>query len=507
MNNELTSSKYFGRIKITSLAVLIILALPLTACGISVSDATATPEPTLTPTDAPTFTPTPISITVDQDLAAVIAAADDGDTLRLAPGVFTLAEGIEITKSLNIIGAGIDQTTITMDAVAQDFSGLIKYSGSGALSIQGVKLSYAGTDPAIILQLSSGHVTIQECYLEGATFSSSGSQLGAMYIENDAVVTVTDCQIAGTMSHDDKTTAKYMPGGIIVYGDAHLTVEGSEIFDSHLGVHAFGNADVTIRETTFRNTYAGVSLLENSVGTLDGNTFLDLLGVGFALFGDAAGTAMNNSMNGTVDSIGVQVNENASVHFEQNTIQNVMNGISFLNNATGEIVANEIYMCSSAGIAVQDSAFPLLDSNILRNDYTGIGIMYSGNAAGEATGNQISFIQLGISLDDQAGPVINANTITECVEGIFSQKESFGTITMNTIGFCHNGILIVSPANPTITNNTIRTYEEGVKSDPEEWIEGLLISDNTIEEHLSLEDMNDVEIIIIIDDPDYTPEP
>lgn len=485
--------------------VAMFLILSLSACdGLLGSAATDTPEPTITPTAtlAPTQTPTPVAITADQDLAVVIDAADDGDTLYLAAGTFTLAQGIEITKSLTIIGAGSDQTTIISTLPGEDFMAMIKYSGTGSLSIQGVKLLYDGKDPSTVMLIYSGSVMLSECYLGGATLTDSGSGLCDLYIEGDVVVNIVDCQIAGGMADNAMDSSKGAPGGIYVGGTASLTVEGGEISDANLGIYAFGDAETTIKNTTFYNTYIGVSLTENSTAILEDNMFTEIPGGHFVLTGESTGTATGNTFVGTWESIGVQVGENANVYLEENSIQNVADGIVFMGNATGEVVANEILFTSNAGntvtgISVQGDASPLLDSNILAGAYsTGIGILYSGNATGEATGNELSSFESCISLDEQANPSITANTITDSTVGISAQDESSGTMTMNTIEGCNIGIAIYSPAQPTITNNTIKDCISAMLSDPEEWLEELPISDNTIEG-----DMSDYDVIVTTKEP------
>jgi nitrous oxidase accessory protein NosD len=462
--------------------------------------ATAIPAATLTPTvtATPDPTPTPQGITPDQDLAGIIAAAGDGDTIILGPGVFTLAQGIEISKNLTIAGAGSDQTTIEFSAPGEDFSAAIMYSGSGSLSIQGVKLSYAGADPSTVIYVKSGSLSLQDCYIHGATLSSSGSQLGALHLANDVVASVVDSRIAGTVERADPEAPQKVPGGILMYGTVRLTIEASEIYDSYLGIYAYGESQVTARDVTFRNTYVGVNLTESATASLENNTFADNTGFHLLMFGDTKATATGNTFTGTSASTGIQVHENGNIHLEGNNFSDMRSGIIFTDNATGEVISNTLTSLTSIAIFVQGQANPQLDSNAISGSYypDGIGIVYQGNASGEAHHNQISNLVMGISLSELAAPSLESNEILYCEQGIFYQNEASGLATLNIIQFGDYGILIDSPAHPTITNNTIQAYLISLASSPEDWINQIEVADNSLQ---------DGEPVIMI--PTITPEP
>lgn len=471
----------------TVMAALMLLAVSLTACGGGFSPVvTATPAATLTPTATatPNPTPTPQGITPDQDLAGLIAAASDGDMIPLGPGVFTLAQGIEISKNLTLVGAGSDQTTIEFSAPGEDFSAAIMYSGTGSLSIQGIKLSYTGVDPATVIYVKSGSLSLQDCYIHGATVSSSGSQLGAVHLANDATASIVDSQIAGSVERTDPEAPIKVPGGIIMYGTAQLTIEASEIFDSYLGIYAYGEAQATARGVTFRNTYVGVSLLENATASLEGNTFTNNTGFHLMLFGDTQATATGNTFTGASASTGVQVHENANVHLEGNTISDMLSGILFTDNATGEVVSNTLTSFTDIGIFVHGYAAPQLDSNTISGGAypDAIGITYQENASGGAAHNQISNLAMGISLADLAAPSLESNEILYCEYGIFYEGESSGLATLNTIQFGTYGILIDSPAHPVITDNTLQASFKALASSPWEWLDQLQVADNSVQD-------------------------
>ena len=466
--------------------LMVTLCLVLAVASLAACTGSPTPDPTLAPTLTATPLPSPTpppSITPDQDLAEVVAAAGEGDTIYLAAGEFTLAQGIEISKTLTLVGAGSDQTMIKFSAPGEGFSAAIMYSGSGSLSIQGVKLSYGGADPATVVYVKSGSLSLQDCYIHGATLSDSGSQLGALHLANDVVASVVDSQIAGSVERANAEAPEKIPGGIIMYGNSQLVIEDSEVFDSYLGIYAYGASQVTARRVTFRNTYAGVDLMENATASLEGNTFTNNVGFHLMLFGDTKAIATGNTFAGASTSTGVQVHENANVHLEGNTISDMLSGIIFTDNATGEVVSNTLASFTDIGIFVNGYAAPQLDSNTISGSaYPGaIGITYQENASGGAAHNQISNLAMGISLADLAAPSLESNEILYCEYGIFYEDESSGVATFNIIQFGTYGILIGSPAHPVITGNTIQAYSKALASSPEDWINQLSVSDNFVQ--------------------------
>jgi parallel beta-helix repeat protein len=133
---------------------------------------------------------------------------------------------------------------------------------------------------------------------------------------------------------------------------------------------------------------------------------------------------------------------------------------------------------------VSNSSAPTLSNNILslktNNQDQAIGIMYQNSASGEARGNQLSGLYLGISVKDDASPLLDSNTIDSCKTGISYLDNAKGTANKNIILFGDVGILVKSPATPVITNNSIQAYFNALYSDPEDWINQLNSSGNDL---------------------------
>lgn len=413
---------------------LLILMILQAACGPTAEELSAfqtvTALAAVTPT--PTASPTPAGIMPDQDLAAIISAAVDGEVITLAAGTFNLAQGFTIDKNLTIIGAGSSQTIITAALPSPDIAAMINFSGSGTLTLQGMRLEYTGSDPSAVIYANAGALGLDDCILTGATVSASGSQLGAIQLAESAVALIRNSQINGSVDRLDPKDPDKIPGGIFASGNTQLTLENVVITDSYLGVYAYGDAVVNITDSTFSNTYAALGLLDNVNCTLTANTFDQSKSVQVAVFDNARLSAYENTLNNLEGSIGFQINETAYAHLEKNKINNGLSGVLFSDNSTGEAVANEIAMVTNVGIYIQKDASVVVDSNILDACY--ISIDFDGNSTGSIVNNNIMNGEIGIS--------------------------------------------ITSPANPSVIGNNVQGWMIALTTSPEEWLANLDVRDN-----------------------------
>jgi parallel beta-helix repeat protein len=418
------------------IGVLATLIFGLSACGPTPAQLAAFQTVTAMAafTATPTASPTPAGITADQDLAALINSAADGDVITLAPGTFILTQGMEITKSLTLVGAGTDQTIIQAEQPATDYKAMLIYSGTGTLTLQGLSLEYTGSKPAAVLYVKSGALGLDQCRLTGASVSEKGTQLGAIQLANDSIAIIRNSAILGSVDRMDPNNPQKIPGGILVSGTVNLTVENSQVSDSYLGVYAFGNAVVTLTNNQFSNNYSAVSLLENASGTMTNNTLAGIDGTQIALFNNAKLTATGNTLTNSSDGIGMQVNGSADVDFEKNTLEGGMNGIYFGDQSTGKIVSNKISASSNVGVYVKGSSVVTLDSNILLN------------------------CQIGISFEEQSG----------------------GSITNNEIQLSQIAVTISSPANPSVIGNTLQGEMIALSFDPKDWSSQVDAHDNSL---------------------------
>jgi parallel beta-helix repeat protein len=456
----------------------------------------ATPTPIATQTPLPT--PTVAGLTPDVDLASVIANAAEGDTITLAAGIFALPTGFTLDKSLTIIGAGHTQTILTAAAPTADATVMVNFSGSGTFRLQGLTLSYIGSDPAANLLVNSGNLEMTDCLLQGATLSSSGKHMGAIQIANDAKVTISDSIIAGNKAGAPSEKPDYIPGGILLSGTSQLVLENSQITDSYLGVYAHGNSTVTVRNNTFTNNYSSITLLENAIGTIEGNT-VNANKTDISLFDDSQASITGNTFAGGEGALGVNAAGNSHSTIRGNQFTGMLGGISYGESATGLAEKNDISGFSNVGITLMKTSSPELSENTISNAQTmaGVGISLGDDSTGNVHNNTLSSLDVCIGVADQAIPTITENTLTDCYRaGINFAGESAGIVKGNTVSSAAYALIIGSPAHPEITGNTFWGMEAGILSDPVSWVDQLTMSDNQITS-------GPPEVIVVT----YTPTP
>ena len=257
-----------------------------------------------------------------------VVRAQDGDTIELPEGRFTLNQSIIVRKSLTIRGAGRDKSIL--QSAESDFA--IKFTGECQWTLRDLTLEHIGNKPADVVMVDSGTITITNCVFSGAVWDAQASRGGdGIWLPGTARAFVSNCVC--------RNNGQY---GIQVTGQAHADLEGN---------------------------------------TCEGNK-----GSGIAYFGNAAGTARNNTCvkNG---QDGIQVADQAQPVLEGNTCEgNTRSGIAYFDNAAGTARNNTCVKNAYHGIGVSGQAQPLLEGNTCEAN-EGSGIAYFDNAAGTARNN------------------------------------------------------------------------------------------------------------------------
>lgn len=463
-----------------STAFLFSMSILLLSCGGNsvVGKLFATATPTATPTPLPT--PTPAGLSPEVDLLAAIDAAADGDTITLAPGVFSLPHGFTLEKSLTLIGAGADHTTLTSDTKTDGLKALIAFQGSGKLILKNLTLAYTGQSQATVLYANKGAIELDGVALVGATLGEDGAQLGSMNLGGDVQVQVRNSQIVGNSAGALKDAPNKVPGGIYVYENAKLTVEDSQFSEAYRAIYAMNQASVEVKNNSFENVVVGVSLVGNSTATIEGNTFSNIKTVSIGVGNDAKASILSNTIQGGLDSWGILGSNNGAFSAENNQISGIKQGIVLMDQANAQVNGNTLHT-SSFGLYASNESMAVFGNNILSGDDTNIGIMFTDGAKGSAEGNSLTKFNIGINVDKNSAPALTGNTISDCTYGISYLDNAAGSASRNIINALQAGISISSPAHPSLTDNTISAEYYGIITDPESWLASLENSGNTLQ--------------------------
>ena len=176
-------------------------------------------------------------IGVYDTLQAAVTAAQDGHTVTIAAGNYTLTDQVVIDRAINIVGVNADSNAATQEVVLTNTAGSrnfvlqgnIAASGGGDVSISGVKV-VAGTEAVSVLGPNGG-TTVDTLTITNSEFvgQSNGSVIvDVQHATSDlANLTITNVKI----SQDNavaSNAAKHQ--GIVAWGfDGNATITGVKI--------------------------------------------------------------------------------------------------------------------------------------------------------------------------------------------------------------------------------------------------------------------------------------
>ena len=226
--------------------------------------------------------------------------------------------------------------------------------------------------------------------------------------------------------------------GIEVSGTAAPAVERNDIQESgEIGIRVGERSEGVITGNTVSGDVpVGMLVTDEARPLVKGNILTNIGAVGLLYLGDAAGRALANQMQG--QEIGIQVGEAARPELAGNTV-------------SGEV---------PVGILVTDEARPLVEGNTLDNRGDG-GLVYLGQAGGQARDNRISGQEIGIQVGEAARPELAGNTMRGH-EGaaVLYAGASRGRADGNTCQESTFGIVLLEDSDPVLTDNQCQVHDQ-----------------------------------------------
>lgn len=421
----------------------------------------------------PTITPTPVPIGTDEDLAAIISSAQEGDTLYLGEGTYHLLAGMTIQKSLTIIGAGMDKTIITNDTPVSfirkwisdegeeqgERFAMFNFDAEGIFTLKGLTLSFSGTDPSYVLSMNNGDLELENCKL---TSSSQGSEEVKHYpiliLNNNNIAHINNCILEGS----DTVSLENEPNGIVIAINSQIDVTDSQI----------------------SNVYFGIITNNSSSVTLNGNTFSSIGEYAVLIQDSSSLSANHNTLNGNGEDWGFVCTDGQNMVLEENTIKNTNVGIYFDNNCSGQVRKNNITDSKLRGVNSKGSATVTVEENTLSNEIGTndnqnlVGIYFEENSSGNIVKNIIDGFYFGIDAQGSAALTVAENTINKGEYSIAFFDNSSGTVQSNVINNSVAGIFAKGSSNVTVENNTITG--DGIFENKAENSQGITFIDGSL---------------------------
>jgi nitrous oxidase accessory protein NosD len=305
------------------------------------------------------------------EIDGAAAEADDGDVIRVRPGVYRTP--VLVDRAFAIVGVG-DPDAIVLEPVGGEALG---FAASGG-SVEGITIrpSRVGSDGQSWSAVAVHNVSAR---VEGCRLSS---HLGAtVWVGGpNARVEVQGCDI-----RDGAQNAVW------VTEEAHVVVAACRVSGNRWPIVASGN-------------HAVLEVHECEV--------VDNLDIGIVAQDHALLTVSDSTVSGNAGS-GVELGVAAPASVVEGcTIErNLLAGV-LVGAGVGTAIRRNTIRGNQVGIIAVGGATPLIEDNELHANHTGIGVRGRGSAP-EVTGNRISAtVHAGVIVDEEAGGVFEGNTLS-----------------------------------------------------------------------------------------------
>ena len=369
-----------------------------TSAGIPDGVAGGDAQPAESALPTPTLVPTFIHLEADgsgdyASLDEAVRAAPMGSVITLGPGTFYLSHRLNVLKSLQLTGAGMDQTEVVSTADGY----VIRFSGTGPFVVEDVTFRHAGENIADVVVVRGGTFSAVRCRFAGAFVGDGIQDRAGLWVYGETAGEIRDCVASGNGNV-----------GIYVSGVAQPELVGNECSNNDdVGIVYWGAVGGTARQNTCSGSLVGITVAKDARPTLEENVCVDNQLVGIVYAQDGGGTASGNEC--ARNDIGILVMGKAGPTLEGNTcVDNTTAGIGYSGEAAG-MASNNQCLRNESGIWVSGQARPALAHNVC-SENTYAGISYGQTAGGTATGNVcVGNGRYGILLEVTSNPSLASN--------------------------------------------------------------------------------------------------
>ncbi len=348
---------------------------------------------------SPVWVETGKTKTVYFSLREALAEAPSGATVRLDGRVYPLEARLELSKPVTLAGVSPEQTILRCSQ--SGFVAGIKSAGNVTLS--GLTLEHTGAEPADVLRVFSGEVTLSQCHIRGGVYQAGASAGDGLFVTDTASVLVARCLVERNEGH-----------GISTRKSARLTVQETKaLANGFSGAYISGGAAAIAGSAFDENKQHGIVVTESAKVKLKAI---------LARKNKKHGLLFEKECEVELLSCTVQWNEENGLMAEGSARIKGTKITSAGNRQAGFALAGrtdaELRECigdqnTRAGIAVEDQAAPVLEGNVCRQN-VGFGIVYTGLSAGRCVGNTSSANGGdGLKIAGKATPQLIDNICTE----------------------------------------------------------------------------------------------
>jgi hypothetical protein len=402
------------------------------------------------------------SVHPGDDVAAVLARVGAGSTVSFESGNYELTESVVIDVSLELVGKGRQQTTITSSAAGV----ALAFVGPGDLSVRDLALRHTGDEAASVLLAIEGGVTVRGVDISGGSGTvetGAGHGLVLAFENLPNFPERTPEQRAGSVVVDDTRVTGNEAAGILVSGDAAPRITGSTISgNARCGICFTGDAAGSVTTSTLEdNGPIGIQVVGAAHPSIEGN-IVRRHGVGM-LAGETSSPAITRN---TLEENQVAMQAGGTVRLDaaENTIPTAERvAISLVESSTGTVRGNRIGTGAPVGIEVAGSASPAIEANTVEGAGD-VGISFVETASGRASLNTVTGRDIGLQVGGSATPELLGNQVAGSqLVGMLFAGQAAGSARENAVtGSIGSAVQVTGTSHPEITANELRGGEFGI---------------------------------------------
>ena len=275
-------------------------------------------------------------------LERFVMEAKGGSTIKVV-GDLSVQRTLEVTQELIIEKGDAEVARVT----SQGAFPLIRLSSEEALTLIGLTLGHTGVEAANVIEVSRGHLVIQDSTIEGAV-SDGNPQAG----------------LGGR--------------GILLKESGQLTTRNASFrSNGYAGIEASGANTLTIENSTFEGNDTGLILAGASQTNI------------------AAGKILGSGKNGILARDTATLKLNSS-----NVEKNGAHGINLQGSGALEVINSQIYL-NRAGIFADDTSTVLITGSTISR-HADPGLFLKGSSQATAQGNTFENNFAGIYAQEDA---------------------------------------------------------------------------------------------------------
>lgn len=372
-------------------------------------------------------------------LNQVISTAVEGSLIKLANGEYPINETIIITKSIRLIGEGIDKTIIAGSGLEL----LLESASHHNIELEGISFIANSEKPTTAVKIDGGTLKVKTCAFSGGVGEKDGNFGMGLMVGGDAEIDISESRFEDNQE-----------SGLWLDGKTHGFVVKNEFRKNDSGLAVTGDASIDAIENYFTENHVSVAYDQSSTGQINGNSFIENR-AGVLVKGNSTASIINNKFG--ENDISIALAESCDVLIKENAINDGEWGIKVINNAAA-LIDNNTIQESSTGIGCLDqSNTKIYNNNLLRN--TNLGIIVRNDSITHIEANTISDNQFGIEINHDVNFRIEKNHIVgNSKYGMYARRQSRGIVHLNIIKKNgEGGVLILDDADVDFDN-----YEEPV---------------------------------------------